>query len=97
MDYNIDGGIGTEVDSDSFGDGLLGHNRAYRSWMQSIMDKYPDLVIESCSSGGMRMEYGMLSLHPIMSVTDQANVMQMVPIAAACATALLTDWLMGIV
>ncbi len=91
MDYNIDGGIGTEVDSDSFGDGLLGHNRAYRSWMQSIMDKYPDLVIESCSSGGMRMEYGMLSLHPIMSVTDQANVMQMVPIAAACATALLPE------
>ena len=29
MDYNIEPGIGTERDADSFGDGLLGHQRAY--------------------------------------------------------------------
>ncbi|MBQ9915542.1 MAG: alpha-galactosidase, partial [Clostridia bacterium] len=60
FDYNIDGGIGTEVDSDSFGDGLLAHNRAYLDWIDEICAKYPDLVIENCASGGMRMDYAQL-------------------------------------
>lgn len=62
MDYNIEPGIGTELYADSYGDGLLGHNRAYLKWLDSIFKKYPDLVIENCSSGGLRMDYAMLSV-----------------------------------
>lgn len=51
MDYNINAGIGTETDADSFGDGLLQHNRAYLAWLDSIFVRYPNLVIENCSSG----------------------------------------------
>jgi len=91
MDYNIDAGIGTEVEADSFGDGLLQHNRAYLNWIKFIMDKYPSLIIENCSSGGMRMDYAMLSLHSIQSVTDQDNYIKMAPIAAACATAVIPE------
>ena len=91
MDYNIDAGIGTENDADSFGDGLLEHNRAYLEWIESIMDKYPDLIIENCSSGGMRIDYAMLSKHSIQSVTDQESCINMVPIAAASATAVLPE------
>ena len=91
MDYNIDAGIGTEVCADSFGDGLLGHNRAYLKWIEGIMDKYPELIIENCSSGGMRMDYAMLSKHSIQSVTDQESQINMVPIAAAAATAVLPE------
>ena len=91
MDYNIDAGIGTDNNADSFGDGLLEHNRAYLEWTRSIMDKYPELVIENCSSGGMRMDYAMLSLHPIQSVTDQSGCVNMVPIAAGAATAVLPE------
>ena len=43
MDYNIDAGIGTEVNSDSFGDGLLQHNRAYLNWIDEIKAKYADI------------------------------------------------------
>ncbi len=91
MDYNIDAGTGTEVKSDSFGDGLLGHNRAYLSWIESIMDKYPELIIENCSSGGMRMDYAQLALHTIQSVTDMWEYKKMIPIAAAAATAALPE------
>ncbi|MBQ7794825.1 MAG: alpha-galactosidase [Clostridia bacterium] len=91
MDYNIDGGIGTEIDSDSFGDGLLGHCRAYRDWVEMIMNKYPELIIESCSSGGMRMDYSMLSLHPIQSISDQEDYLNNGHIAAAAATAVLPE------
>ncbi len=47
--------------ADSFGDGLLAHNRAYLNWIEDIKQKYPDLIIENCSSGGMRMDYAMLA------------------------------------
>ncbi|MBR6089025.1 MAG: hypothetical protein IKP86_03765, partial [Anaerolineaceae bacterium] len=49
--------------------------------------KYPDLVIENCSSGGMRMEYSHLSRYSIQSVTDQTDYVKMAAIACNCMTA----------
>lgn len=87
MDYNINSGIGTEVDSDSLGDGLLEHNRAYLSWIDSIFERYPDLVIENCGSGGLRMDYAMLSRHSIQSSSDQTDYIKNACIAASSVTA----------
>lgn len=91
MDYNVDAGTGTEINSDSFGDGLLEHNRAYLLWIGKMMDRYPDLVIENCSSGGMRMEYASLALNSVQSVTDQESFKNMPAISAALATAVLPE------
>ncbi|MGM9682419.1 MAG: glycoside hydrolase family 36 protein [Eubacteriales bacterium] len=91
FDYNIDAGIGSEVNADSFGDGLLEHNRAYLGWIREIKQKYPDLVLENCSSGGLRMDYAMLSEHHIQSVTDQDNFHDLAYIAAAAPTAVLPE------
>ena len=63
LDYNIDGGIGTEVNADSFGDGLKQHNDAMLSWLDGVAARHPDIILENCSSGGMRMDYLSLS-HP---------------------------------
>ncbi|MNJ25675.1 Alpha-galactosidase [compost metagenome] len=86
MDYNINAGIGTEVDADSFGDGLLGHNRAYLSWLDQVFERYPELVIENCGSGGMRLDYAMLSRHSIQSSSDQTDYLKNAAIAAASAS-----------
>jgi alpha-galactosidase len=91
MDYNINSGVGTEVDADSFGDGLLQHNRAYLAWLDSIFIRYPSLVIENCGSGGMRMEYSLLSRHSIQSCTDQTDYRKMAAIAVACPTAVTPE------
>ena len=91
FDYNIDAGSGTEVNADSFGDGLLEHNRAYLEWIREIKRKYPDLILENCSSGGLRMDYAMLSEHHIQSLTDQANFRNIAYIAAAAPTAVLPE------
>ena len=91
MDYNVEAGAGTEVDADSFGDGLLRHNRAYLAWMDEILAKYPDLVWENCSSGGMRMDYALLERSHVQSVTDQTDYKKMAPIAAAAPTAVLPE------
>lgn len=89
MDYNINAGIGTESHADSVGAGLLEHNRAYLQWLDSIFEKYPELVIENCSSGGMRMDYAMLSRYSIQSTSDQEDYVQYATIAAG-APAVLT-------
>lgn len=91
MDYNIDAGVGTETEADSFGDGLLRHNRAYLAWIDEISEKYPDLIIENCSSGGLRLDYAMLSHHTIQSMTDQEDCLEMSHISQAAATAALPE------
>lgn len=91
MDYNIEPGIGTEINADSFGDGLLGHNRAYLEWLDSIFEKYPGLIIENCSSGGLRMDYAMLSRYSIQSTSDQEDYVRYATIAANSPSAVTPE------
>ncbi|MGX7163868.1 glycoside hydrolase family 36 protein [Enterococcus massiliensis] len=86
MDYNIDAGVGTDLNSDSVGDGLLEHNRAYLSWLDHQFEKYPELIIESCSSGGMREDYALLSRHSLQSTSDQEDYLKTGAIAANAST-----------
>ena len=91
MDYNINAGLGTETDADSFGEGLLKHNRAYLAWLDKIFEKYPDLVIENCGSGGLRMDYALLSRHSIQSSSDQTDYRKYATIAASVPSAVTPE------
>jgi len=73
MDYNINAGIGTETGADTPGDGLLGHNRAYLAWLDQVFVRHPQLIIEDCSSGGMRLDYALLARHSVLSSSDQTD------------------------
>ena len=83
LDYNIEVGPGTDHDADSAGDGLLGHNRAYLEWLGGVLDRHPGLVIESCSSGGMRTDHAMLATAQLHSGTDQTDFRLLPAISAA--------------
>ena len=91
MDYNIEPGIGTERDADSFGDGLLGHERAYIDWLKGVFKRHPSLIIENCSSGGMRIDYRMLSEYSIQSTSDQDDYKRYCTIAANSPAALCPE------
>ena len=91
MDYNIEPGIGTELYADSVGDGMMGHQRAYLAWLDSIFARYPDLIIENCSSGGLRMDYAMLSRYSIQSTSDQEDYLRYATIAANAPSALTPE------
>lgn len=91
MDYNIEPGIGTETYADSVGDGLLGHERAYLMWLDSVFERYPELVIENCSSGGLRMDYALLSRCSIQSTSDQEDYVNYATITANAATAVTPE------
>lgn len=91
MDYNINAGIGTELDADSVGDGLLEHNRAYLAWLDRIFARYPNLIIENCGSGGMRINDALLLRHSIQSSSDQTDYLRYAPIAAAAPSAVTPE------
>lgn len=91
MDYNIEPGIGTETNADSAGDGLLGHERAYLAWLDGVFKRHPDLIIENCSSGGLRMDYAMLSRYSIQSTSDQDDYRRYCTIAANAPLALTPE------
>lgn len=91
IDYNINAGPGTEFNADSFGDGLFEHNRAYIRWLERILERHPDLIVENCSSGGMRMDYGMMRLHSVAAASDQTDYRKTAVIAAASASAVTPE------
>jgi alpha-galactosidase len=91
MDYNINAGPGTDYQSDGPGDGLLDHNRAYLGWVREVFRRHPALVIENCSSGGLRLDYAQLAQHSIQSTSDQTDYRLNAVIAAACASAVTPE------
>ena len=91
LDYNINAGPGTDAGGVTAGAGLLGHNRAYLDWLDGVLDRYPRLTIENCSSGGMRMDYAMLSRLQLQSTSDQQDHLLYAAIAAAAPAALAPE------
>ena len=91
FDYNIDGGAGTERDSDSFGDGLMEHSRAYLRWIDGLYTRHPGLIIENCASGGMRMDHLSLSHFSMQSLSDADNYKTTAVISSMAATAVVPE------
>jgi alpha-galactosidase len=91
LDYNINAGPGTDLDSHSIGDGLLGHNRAHLVWLDAVLDRHPGLILENCASGAMRMDFAMLSRLQLQSTSDQQDPLLYPPIAASAPLAMLPE------
>ncbi|GLP65015.1 hypothetical protein TUSST3_16350 [Streptomyces sp. TUS-ST3] len=92
LDHNIDPGSGTSAHpGETPGAGLLGHNRAHLDWLDGILDRHPHLVVENCSSGGMRWDYALLSRLQLQSTSDQQNLQLYAPIAASAPTAVTPE------
>jgi alpha-galactosidase len=91
LDYNIDPGSGTDLAADSPGAGLLGHNRAYLAWLDRVLQRHPDLILENCASGAMRMDYALLSRLHLQSTTDQQDFLRASAIAAAAPMSILPE------
>jgi alpha-galactosidase len=91
MDYNTDSLLGTDLHADSVGQGLLEHDRAYLVWIDRILERYPDLILENCGSGGGRMDYAQLSRFQIQSVTDQEDYLRMPAILTGASAGILPE------
>lgn len=82
IDYNADPAPGVSNAGSRYpGHGLHANRKAYDEWLDNIRCKYPQITIENCSSGGMRLEYNSLSRAELASVTDQGEFHQISRIA----------------
>jgi alpha-galactosidase len=91
LDYNINPGAGTDLDADSTGAGLLAHNRAHLAWLDRVLDRHPQLILENCASGAMRMDYALLSRMHLQSTSDQQDFLRYPPIAVAAPMSVLPE------
>lgn len=73
LDYNQDCGAGTDYLAQAPADGLEQCAAAYLDWVNSIAKKYPQVILEGCASGGMRMDQKTLSRFSLCSTSDQIN------------------------
>jgi alpha-galactosidase len=91
MDYNISIAPGPDTGGLSAGAGLLAANRAQLDWLDAVLDRHPGLVIENCSSGGMRTDYALLARLQLQSTSDQQEFLRYPPIAAAAPAAITPE------
>jgi alpha-galactosidase len=70
---------------------LLAANRAQLDWLDAVLGRHPGLVIENCSSGGMRIDYALLSRLQLQSTSDQQDFRRYPPIAAAAPAAMTPE------
>ena len=81
VDYNDTVGLGCD-DADSLGEGLRKHMQGVERFFQKLREEIPELIIETCSSGGHRLEPSMLGLASMASFSDAHESLD-IPILAA--------------
>jgi alpha-galactosidase len=91
LDYNIEIAPGPSTGGLSPGAGLLEANRTQLDWLDGVLDRHPGLVLENCSSGGMRIDYALLSRFQLQSTSDQQDPLRYPPIAAAAPAAIAPE------
>jgi alpha-galactosidase len=91
LDYNIEPGAGTEAGGLRPGHGMLEHTRALREWLVAAQQRHPDLLIENCASGAMRMDHHLLSVTHQQSTSDQQDAVLYSAIAASAPLMLLPE------
>lgn len=91
MDYNVSPGAGTDHNADSVGAGMLGHNRAYDEWIEGIHRRHPQVILENCSSGGMREDFAQTSRFQVQSTSDQQDYRLYPAIAASAPMMMLPE------
>ncbi len=91
LDYNQDIGVGADLQGGSLGEGLEDDRTAYLAWIDSIRAAYPQVLFETCSSGGMRMDYCTLSHFSMVSTSDQTDYRKYPYIAANVLSAVLPE------
>ena len=91
IDYNVNSREGNEAGHESPGAGQTAHVEGVYQWLDEVCTRHPKLIIESVSSGGGRLEYGMLAHVHLQSTTDQTDYFRMPSITSGTLAAGLPE------
>ena len=81
VDYNANIGIGCDG-AESMGEGLRQHLQSVKTFFKRIKKEIPDIIIENCASGGLRLEPSMMASAAMSSFSDAHECFEF-PIIAA--------------
>jgi alpha-galactosidase len=72
LDFNVDPGAGCNRTDHGHGegDGLYEHYLGYYGVLERLRQAYPEVVLESCSSGGLRIDLGLLRRTDMTYLSD---------------------------
>ena len=100
IDYNVD--IGAEFDPHDVsrpGDALYRHITAYYAWLDQVRAQHPNLVIENCSSGGLRFDLGIMAHAHTTWLSDMTEPVPSVQLGYGCtmefAPQACNHWMVG--
>ena len=100
IDYNID--AGERFDPSGFarnGDVLYRHVKAYYGWLDELRRAHPGLIVESCASGGLRFDLGILAHAHTTWLSDVVTPMASAQLAYGCtvefAPEVCNHWMVG--
>ncbi len=91
FDYNQDVCYGADMGGENAVAGLDEAANAYLAWVDGIRARFPSVLFETCSSGGLRMDYRTLSRFSIISTSDQTNYLNYPYIAGNVLAAVLPE------
>lgn len=72
-DYNECLGWGAETANGSPAQGLLEHAEAFQGFLRELRRRHPNVIIETCASGAMRTDWGLLQVSDLQSTSDQED------------------------
>lgn len=81
IDYNANIGLGCDG-AESPGEGLRQHAQRVLEYVRKIKREIPNIVIEDCASGGLRLDPLTTSVHAMASFSD-AHECEEIPVVAA--------------
>ena len=100
IDYNID--IGDSFDphgSGRPGNVLAEHIKHYYAWLDAVRAAHPDLVIENCSSGALRMDTGILAHTHTNWLSDNVDPIESLQLGFGCtiqfSPEVCNHWMVG--
>lgn len=72
LDFNLDPGAGCDRTDHGHGagDGLYEHYQGYYRTLARLREDFPEVVLENCSSGGLRIDLGMLRATHMTFLSD---------------------------
>ena len=100
IDYNVD--IGERFDppgSTRRGDTLYRHVTGYYGWLDELRATHPGLVVENCSSGGLRFDLGILAHTHTTWLSDVVTPRESAQLAYGCTVEfppqVCNHWMVG--
>ncbi len=100
IDYNIDIGEHFDPSADGpTGDVLYRHVRGYYAWLDELRAAHPGLLVESCASGGLRFDLGILAHAHTTWLSDAVAPRESAQLGYGCtvefAPEVCNHWMVG--